>query len=218
MDLRDPDFHSSFNAFLETQSMGTLLPVSEQVRVGIIHVGAPSAGMNAATRIATRLCISRGHVPLAIKNGFSGLLNDEVHAIKWEDVLDWQTLGGSELGCNRAHPKPIPGSSLDHMFSGVEKFIEMGQIAYRMQKHNINALLLIGGMEAFTSTLTLASARHRFPAFCIPMVVIPATVSNNVPGTEYSIGSDTALNVIVESCDIIKLSATASRKRYYVLT
>lgn len=52
-----------------------------------------------------------------------------------------------------------------------------------------------------------------FPAFCIPIVALPATVSNNVPGTEYSIGSDTALNTIVELCDRIKLSANASRNR-----
>lgn len=216
MDLRDPDFHYSFDTYIECSSMdtGTKVPVSDQIRVGIIHIGAPSSGMNAATRIATRLCISRGHVPIAIRNGFTGLINDEVREISWGEVLDWQTKGGSELGCNRAHPKPLPGSKLDGGLKGVDKYVEMGQIAYRLQKHNIQALLVIGGFEAYTSVITLTSGRERYPAFCIPMVVIPATVSNNVPGTEYSIGSDTALNVIVESCDIIKLSANASRKRY----
>jgi 6-phosphofructokinase 1 len=49
------------------------------------------------------------------------------------------------------------------------------------------------------------------------MVHLPATVSNNVPGTDFSIGSDTALNAIIEACDRIKLSANASRKRVFVV-
>ena len=49
------------------------------------------------------------------------------------------------------------------------------------------------------------------------MVHLPATVSNNIPGTDFSIGSDTALNAIIEACDRIKLSANASRKRVFVV-
>ncbi len=63
----------------------------------------------------------------------------------------------------------------------------------------------------------MADARSVYPAFCIPMVHLPATVSNNVPGTDFSIGSDTALNAIIEACDRIKLSANASRKRVFVV-
>lgn len=63
----------------------------------------------------------------------------------------------------------------------------------------------------------MAHARAVYPAFCIPMVHLPATVSNNVPGTDFSIGSDTALNAITEACDRIKLSANASRKRVFVV-
>jgi 6-phosphofructokinase 1 len=86
-----------------------------------------------------------------------------------------------------------------------------------MQKHNIQSLLIIGGFEAFTALLALSRARKMYPAFCIPMVTLPATVSNNVPGTEYSLGSDTALNCIVQACDTIKLSANASRSRVFIV-
>lgn len=172
--------------------------------------------MNAATRVAARLCLNRGHTPLGIRNGFSGLLRDEVRALKWEELVGWQVRGGSELGTNRDHPKPLP-TGPEIAPKGVADFLDLGQIAYHLQKHNINALLVIGGFEGYTSILTLAHARTMYPAFCIPMVHLPATVSNNVPGTDHSIGSDTALNAVVEACDRIKLSANASRKRVFVV-
>jgi 6-phosphofructokinase len=95
--------------------------------------------------------------------------------------------------------------------------VDCGLIAYHLQKHDIQALLVIGGFEAYTALVTLNAARVLYPAFCIPMINLPATVSNNVPGTDFSIGSDTALNAIVEACDRIKLSATASQKRVFVV-
>ena len=187
------------------------------MRIGIIHLGAPAGGMNAATRVLTRLSHSRGHVPLAIRNGFSGLVNDEVSILQWEDVRGWQTIGGSQLGTNRDHPTPIPGVNSITKPTGVDLFVDIGSIAFHLQKHNIQSLILIGGFEAFSAQLTLTEARLVYPALCIPMVHIPATISNNIPATDFSIGSDTALNVIVRSCDSIRLSANASRKRVFVV-
>ena len=86
-----------------------------------------------------------------------------------------------------------------------------------MQKNELNGLLVIGGFEAYTSVLTLAKARSKYPAFCIPMITLPATISNNVPGSEHSMGGDTALNAIVESCDRIKSSAASSNNRVFVV-
>jgi 6-phosphofructokinase len=180
-----------------------------------MNIGAPAGGMNAAVRVATRLCLNRGHVPLGIRNGFSGLVQDEVAPLTWQDVTKWQSKGGSELGTNRDHPAKAEEDGIRS--KSINQFIDLGQIAFHMQKHNIQALLIVGGYEGYTSMLTLTKARKTYPAFCIPMVHLPATVSNNVPGTEYSVGSDTALNVIVEACDRIKLSANASRKRVFVV-
>jgi 6-phosphofructokinase len=178
-------------------------------------MGAPAGGMNAATRIAARLCLNRGHVPLGIRNGFSGLVRDEIFTISWQEASKWQTKGGSELGTNRDHPQPSHlGPKLDEH---IKNLIDLGLISYHLQKHNIQALMVIGGFEAFTALLTLERARKIYPAFCIPMVHLPATISNNVPGTDFSVGSDTALNVIVEACDSIKLSANASRSRVFVV-
>ena len=139
--------------------------------------------MNAATRTAARLCLNRGHTPLAIRNGFSGLLRDEVSPLTWQQVISWQVRGGSEIGTNRDHPEPILGSNLPSFSpKGEGQLVDCGMIAFHLQKHNIDALLLVGGFEAYTSLLTLVTARKMYPAFCIPMIVLPAPISNNVPG------------------------------------
>lgn len=156
--------------------------------------------MNTATRIAVRFSISRGHTPLAIYNGFPGLIKGSIEPFKWQSVDGWTTQGGSELGTNREQPD-----------------IDMGMVAYQLQKNNVQALLLVGGFEAYTALLSLEDARKLYPALNIPMVHLPATVSNNVPGTDFSLGSDTSLNAIVEACDAIVQSASASRRRVFVV-
>ncbi|CAG8501827.1 20110_t:CDS:10, partial [Racocetra fulgida] len=156
-------------------------------------------GMNAATRAAVRVAINHGHKPIAIYNGFAGLLQENVRELHWLDVDDWTSKGGSELGTTKT------------------EVFNLDLIAHQLQKQGINALLLIGGFEAYSSLIKLNDARDKYPAFCIPMVCIPATISNNVPGTEFSLGCDTSLNAIVDNCDILKQSASASRRRVFVV-
>jgi 6-phosphofructokinase 1 len=156
--------------------------------------------MNPATRAAVRYALNRGHTPIAIYNGFNGLLQDNLRELSWIDVDNWAAKGGSELGTNRNLPE-----------------IDKGMVAYQLQKHRINSLLVIGGFEAYTALIELNHSRNQYPAFCIPMICLPATISNNVPGTDFSLGSDTSLNSIVECCDAIKQSASASRRRVFVV-
>ncbi|CAG8547961.1 2956_t:CDS:10 [Ambispora leptoticha] len=203
MELRDPEFEEDYNAYVATTIIddnSKVLPEHQRLRIGIIHIGAPAGGMNPATHAAARIALNCGHIPLAIQNGFPGLLDDDVYELSWIGVDGWTTKGGSELGTNRTEPN-----------------IDLGMIAYKFQKHRIEALLMIGGFEAFSSLVTLTAARDKYPAFCIPMVCLPATISNNVPGTDFSLGCDTSLNAIVDSCDAIKQSASASRRRVFVV-
>jgi 6-phosphofructokinase 1 len=81
----------------------------------------------------------------------------------------------------------------------------------------LKGLLIIGGFEAFTSVLQLSQQRAHFKEFNIPLVCVPATISNNVPGTDLSIGCDTALNEIVTICDKIKQSAIGSKRRVFIV-
>jgi len=90
-------------------------------------------------------------------------------------------------------------------------------VAMQLQQHRIEALMLVGGFEAFTAMAQLHAYRDKYPQFCIPMIVLPATISNNVPGTEVSLGSDTSLNMIVQCCDEIKQSASSTTRRVFVI-
>ena len=177
------------------------------MRIAIIHVGAPAGGMNSATRAAVAYCLTRGHTPIAMHNGFPGLCRHHddkpigsVREVSWLDVEGWISKGGSEIGTNRGLPSE-----------------DMAKTAWCFEHYKVDALFIIGGFEAFTAVSELRQARSQYPAFRIPVTVLPATISNNVPGTEYSVGSDTCLNALVSYCDAIKQSASASRRRVFVV-
>ena len=170
-------------------------------RLALMNVGAPAAGTNSAIRAFVRLMQYRGHTVLGIHEGFEGLLKSDVEEMTREMVDGWCSQGGSNLGTNRQKPtkKTLP------------------EIAAKFGEYKIHGLVIIGGFEAYESLIELEKARDFHTAFRIPMIGIPATISNNVPGTEYSLGCDTAINVIVSACDTLKLSANASRKRVFVV-
>lgn len=206
-DAEFAEFQQAFNMTTSTDNTKTLVPKEKRMRVGIIHVGAPAGGMNAATRAAVAYCLSRGHTPVALHNGFPGLCRHHddkplgsVREISWLDAENWGSKGGSELGTNRALPSE-----------------DFKTVAFCFEKYKIDALFVVGGFEAFTAVSELRKARADYDAFKIPMTILPATVSNNVPGTEFSIGSDTCLNALINYCDAIKQSASASRRRVFVV-
>uniref|UniRef100_A0A668AAS2 6-phosphofructokinase n=1 Tax=Myripristis murdjan TaxID=586833 RepID=A0A668AAS2_9TELE len=168
--------------------------------VAVMNVGAPAAGMNAAVRSAVRVGISEGHKMFAVSDGFEGFYKGQIKEIKWGDVGGWTGQGGSLLGTKRT----LPAKHMD-------------KIAEQMRIHNINALLVIGGFEAYLGLVELSSARDKYSEFCVPMVMVPATVSNNIPGSDLSIGADTALNAITDTCDRIKQSASGTKRRVFII-
>uniref|UniRef100_A0A8D1F1D2 ATP-dependent 6-phosphofructokinase n=1 Tax=Sus scrofa TaxID=9823 RepID=A0A8D1F1D2_PIG len=168
--------------------------------LAILNVGAPAAGMNAAVRSAVRSGISQGHTVYVVHDGFEGLAKGQVQEVGWHDVAGWLGRGGSMLGTKRTLPKAY-----------LEKIVE------NIRTYNIHALLVIGGFEAYEGVLQLVEARGRYEELCIVMCVIPATISNNVPGTDFSLGSDTAVNAAMESCDRIKQSASGTKRRVFIV-
>ncbi|XP_056306206.1 ATP-dependent 6-phosphofructokinase, platelet type isoform X4 [Danio aesculapii] len=168
--------------------------------VAVLNVGAPAAGMNAAVRSAVRVGISEGHKMFAVNDGFEGFYKGQIKEIKWADVGGWTGQGGSLLGTKRT----LPAKHTD-------------KIAEQMRKYNINALLVIGGFEAYLGIMELLEARRTYEELCVPMVMVPATVSNNVPGSDLSIGADTALNAITATCDRIKQSASGTKRRVFII-
>uniref|UniRef100_A0A6I8R7V8 ATP-dependent 6-phosphofructokinase n=1 Tax=Xenopus tropicalis TaxID=8364 RepID=A0A6I8R7V8_XENTR len=146
-----------------------------------------------------RIGIIQGHTMFAVHDGFEGLAKGQLEEIGWSGVGGWTGQGGSRLGTKRTLPK---------------KYFE--DISNTISNYNIHGLIIIGGFEAFTGSLELMEGRCKYEELCIPIVVIPATVSNNVPGSDFSIGADTALNTIT-TCDRIKQSAAGTKRRVFII-
>ena len=204
LDLRGKSFQKSMKIQkrLESCNDSPSSPVSDsKYRFAVMNIGAPAAGTNSAVRAFVRLMIYQGHTVFGITEGFDGLLRDGLHEMTWQEVNDWASAGGSNLGTNRTKPTPKT----------------LPEIAAKFGEYKFQGLLVVGGFEAYESLIMLEEQREVYTAFRIPLLGIAATVSNNVPGTDYSLGCDTALNVIVSACDTLKQSAHASRKRVFVV-
>ena len=202
MSLRSTSFNHSFRTL---KTMVRALPHppepgQKRFRIAVLNAGAPAPGMNTAVRAAVRLGLDQGHIMLAVSNGFEGLADGEVKEMEWTSVNGWASVGGSVLGTSRKVPKGK----------------DMYAIARTIENHHIEALLVIGGWNAYESVYSMMNERTNFPAFNIPIVCLPASINNNLPGSEFSIGADTALNNIVEAIDKIKQSAVATRRCFVV--
>nr|XP_033331505.1 ATP-dependent 6-phosphofructokinase isoform X6 [Megalopta genalis] len=169
--------------------------------LAVMHIGSPSCGMNAAVRSFVRNCIYRGDKVYGICDGILGLMAGKFKPMNWPSVTGWVAQGGAYLGTKRAPPKDE----------------QLPQIAQKLKEFGIQALLIIGGFEGYQTGLTFYKARDKYEEFRIPIAMIPATISNNVPGTEFSLGCDTALNEITEICDRIRQSAQGTKRRVFII-
>ena len=202
MALRGSTFSEAFRTIRTLVRAGphARQPNQRHLRIAVIHVGGPAPGMNTAVRVTVRLGIDKGHTMLGIYSGFRGFIEGEIEEFEWMSVNGWAIAGGAKLGTNRH----IPANS------------DFYAIARNIEKHDIQALLIIGGWAGYEAALELYNERHHFPAFDMPIICLPATIDNDLPGSELSVGADTALNSIVEAVDKIKQSAVASRRVFVV--
>jgi 6-phosphofructokinase 1 len=202
MDLRSTSFREAFRTLrtIIRAMPHTPPPDHKPLRLAVLNSGSPAPGMNTVVRAAVRLGIDQGHEILGIHNGFQGLVEGEIESMRWMSVNGWASMGGSELGTNR---KVIKGSDLY-------------AIARTIEEHGIQGILVIGGWSGYESAFRMLQERDNFPAFNIPVVCLPASINNNLPGSELSIGADTALNSIVSAVDKIKQSAVAARRAFVV--
>jgi 6-phosphofructokinase 1 len=200
--LRGGSFRQSYN-ILQTIQQAEARPTSaarRRFRIAVVHGGGLAPGMNTAVRAAVRLGLDRGYSVLAVKNGFRGLRKGDVREMHWMDVSGWVSEGGAEIGTNRYVPS---GPAI-------------AQIAEQVAAHRIDGLLMAGGWDGYHAAHELHRHRQQYSALDIPIVCMPMTINNDVPGTELSIGSDTALNSIVADIDKIRQSAVASRRVFVV--
>lgn len=165
-------------------------------RVAIVHAGGLAPGMDAAAQAAVRLGVDHGFAMLGVEGGFPGLIEGEVRELTWGDVDTWVGTGGAHLGTRRQIPT-------------LDQYYAMGR---SIERNEIDALLMVGGFSGYLAAWQMVQEKGRYPAFSIPIVCVPASIDNNLPGSELSIGVDTALNNNAEVLDRIKQSAAASRR------
>jgi 6-phosphofructokinase 1 len=202
MALRGGSFAASYETLktLTRSSPHRRAADQREMRLAVLHAGGPAPGMNTAVRVAVRLGLDAGHTMLGVRRGFDGLRQGLVEDLDWMDVSEWVWRGGAELGISRYVPDAAGCAA----------------IAEVVAEHRIDGLLMIGGWAGYQGAAALHAARGEHPELGLPIVCLPASINNDLPGTDVSIGADTALNSIVVDVDKIKQSAVASGRCFVV--
>jgi 6-phosphofructokinase 1 len=169
-------------------------------RIAVVHVGGLAPGMNSAVYAAVRLGIARGLRVLGVSGGLPGLAAGKLRELGWADVDGWIAEGGAMLGTHRE------AARVEELY-GLSRAVEQAEL---------DGLMVIGGYNAYLSAASFVAEQSRFPALRLPIVCVPASIDNNLPGTDYAIGADTALGVAVEALDRIKQSAGAQQRCFIV--
>ncbi|MFU8773854.1 MAG: 6-phosphofructokinase, partial [Anaerolineales bacterium] len=202
MDLRGSGFKEAFRT-LRTMVRALPHPIKpgqQKFRIAVLHCGSPAPGMNTAVRAAVRIGLDHGHTMLGIYKGFVGFAADEIRELDWMSVNGWASLGGAELGTNRY----IPNED------------DLEKIIHHIENQQIQGIIMIGGWNGYLSSHRLHIKLKQHPDLKVPIVCLPSTINNNLPGSELSVGADTALNNIIEAVDKIKQSAVAQIRCFVV--
>lgn len=164
--------------------------------IGVLTSGGDAPGMNAAIRAVTRAAIYHGMHVKGISRGYKGLITGEIQDFQTQDVSNIIHRGGTILKTARCD----------------EFKTEQGRrIAYdTLLKHSIDALVVIGGDGS------LCGARLFAEEYNFPIVGLPGTIDNDLSGTDWTIGYDTALNTIVEAVDKIRDTASSHERLFFI--
>jgi 6-phosphofructokinase 1 len=165
-------------------------------KVGVLTSGGDAPGMNAAIRAVVRAAIYNNLEVVGIRKGYKGMIEGDFIPLLSKDVSNIIQRGGTILGTARS-----------------EEFrTEEGRRkAYgNLIGAGINACIVIGGDGSFQGAGKFSSE------FDIPFVGIPGTIDNDLYGTDYTIGYDTALNTVVEAVDRIRDTASAHDRMFFI--
>ena len=165
-------------------------------RIGVVTAGGDAPGMNAAIRAVVRSAIHNGLEVIGFERGYAGLIEGLARPLKARSVSGIINLGGTILKTRRCEKMKTQ--------EGIEKAAE------NLKKHKIDGLVAIGGDGTFRGASKL------YEASGIPIIGIPATIDNDVSGTDTTIGFDTAVNTALSAIDKIRDTAT-SHERIFVV-
>ena len=166
-------------------------------RMGILSSGGDASGINPCIRAAVRTAISKGVEVLGIQEGFDGLIRGEMRELRARDVGGILQRGGTFLRTARCPEfKTKKGQR---------------QALRELNESEIDGLIVIGGDGSMNGAHALAS-------YDFPVVGAPASIDNDIYGTEMSIGVDTALNTIMEAVDKLRDTASSHQRAFLVET
>ncbi|MGY3766116.1 6-phosphofructokinase [Vagococcus vulneris] len=164
-------------------------------RIAILTSGGDAPGMNAAVRAVTRKAIFEGMEVYGVNYGFAGLVVGDIKKLDVPDVGDIIQRGGTCLYSAR-YPE---FATEEGQLKGIEQ----------LKKFGIEGLVVIGGDGSYHGALALT--KRGFPA-----IGIPGTIDNDIPGTDFTIGFDTAINTVLDSVDRIRDTATSHVRTFII--
>jgi 6-phosphofructokinase 1 len=166
------------------------------VKVGVLTGGGDCPGLNAVIRAVARRSFTRGHEVVGVREGWRGLVDGLFEPLGGSEISGLLPRGGTILGTSRTNPYKLDG--------GVEAVLE------RFAAEGFEALVAIGGED----TLGVAARLHAEHE--LPVVGVPKTIDNDLSGTDYTFGFDTAVYICTEAIDRLHTTAE-SHNRVMVL-
>lgn len=164
-------------------------------KIGILTSGGDAPGMNAAIRSVVRKAIYHGLETYGVYGGYSGLISGDIKELDLGSVGDIIHRGGTMLYTARCDEfKTKEGQK-----KGIAQLRNLG----------IDGLVVIGGDGSFRGAKALTE--HGFPC-----VGVPGTIDNDIPGTQFTIGFDTALNTVIDAIDKIRDTATSHERTFII--
>ena len=165
-------------------------------RIAVLTSGGDSPGMNAAIRSVVRTGLHKDIEVYGIYRGYDGLIKGDIRRLESYDVSNILRLGGTILFSARSEEFRTK--------AGRELAFE------NLKKHNIDGLVVIGGDGTFTGA-NIFHSEHDFP-----IVGLPGTIDNDLFGTDFTIGYDTAINTAMDAIDKIKDTANAHNRLFFI--
>ncbi|MBK8619678.1 MAG: 6-phosphofructokinase [Anaerolineales bacterium] len=171
--------------------------MANKLTIGVLSSGGDAPGMNAAIRAVVRTALSNNIDVLGINNGYEGLINGDFHSMNERSVGGILQRGGTILLTSRSKRFMEPSGQRD----AIRKMNEAG----------INALVVIGGEGSMNGAYALSQKD-------IKVIGIPASIDNDIWGTNIAIGTDTAMNTIMEAVDKLRDTASSHQRAFLIET
>ena len=164
--------------------------------IAVLTSGGDAPGMNAAIRAVVRTALYHGKRVFGVYRGYEGMIENDIIELSSSSVKHILALGGTFLKSARSEEfRTLEGRA---------------KAAKNLRDRNIDALIVIGGDGSFTGALKLAEEHG------IKVIGVPGTIDNDLFGTDYTIGYDTATNTVIESVDKIRDTASSHNRLFLV--